>query len=71
MTPLQMSQDPLIVTLRHRLHLARTGVNQTRRETQSKRMRAVLEALIEWDNDGQRTGHQLDAIVDAAREVLS
>ncbi len=71
MTPLSMSDDPMIKALRHRLHLARTGVNQTRREVQSKRMRAVLETLIEWSDDGLRNGHQMDAIVDAAREVLA
>lgn len=60
-TPLSMSQDPLIVTLRARLRRARTH---------AERYRAVLEALVEHDNDGLRNGRQHDAIVDAAREVL-
>lgn len=61
-TPLSMSQDPLIVTLRARLQRARTP---------AMRYRAVLDTLIEWADDGLRTGRQHDAIVDAAREVLS
>lgn len=61
-TPLSMSQDPLIVALRARLRRARTRTEQ---------YRAVLEALRDWSDDGLRTGRQLDAIVDAAREVLA
>lgn len=62
MTPLSMSQDPAIARLRAKLR---------RPSTRATRYRYVLEALVEWDNDGQRTGYQRDAIVDAAREVLA
>lgn len=61
-TVLATSLDPLVVNLRSNLRRA-TG--------RAQRRDAVLTALIDWADDGLRTGKQLDAILDAAREVLS
>lgn len=63
--------SPLILAMRRKLHHMHCSPFLSADEKRAQRLEIVNEALIEWADDGLRTGHQLDCIVDAAREVLA
>lgn len=61
--------DPLILAMRRRLHHMDKSPFLSADEKRAQKLEIVSEALIEWADDGLRTGHQLDCIVDAARDA--
>lgn len=61
--------DPLILKMRRLLREIDRTVELQHVEKRAWKRGTVLDTLIEWADDGMRTGHQLDAIVDAARDV--
>ncbi len=61
--------SPLILAMRRKLHHMNQSPFLSADEKRAQKLEIVNEALLEWADDGLRNGHQLDCIVDAARDA--
>ncbi|MBX9609723.1 MAG: hypothetical protein K2Y51_26170 [Gammaproteobacteria bacterium] len=61
--------DPIILGMRRRLHLINTAAFLDPKEKSLLRLIVLRDTLIEWADDGLRTGQQLDCITTTARDL--
>lgn len=61
--------DPLILKMRRELREVERAINMHIDVKRRMQRKVIVDTIIEWSDDGLRTGHQLDCIVLAARDI--